>query len=227
MHPYNPVICALDTSDLDKALAMAKTVSDKVAMVKLGLEFFTAHGVQGVQRIIDLGLRVFLDLKLHDIPNTVVGALSSIRALHIDMVTLHISGGREMMRCAANALADSRILPIGVTVLTSMDSADLCECGVMSTIDSHVMTLVDLAVDSGLKAVVCSAHEISVIRRKYPTIKLIVPGVRTDIQVVHDQKRVMTPKDAIAAGADYIVIGRAITCSDDPVEAIEGIMSTI
>ena len=227
MHLCNPIICAIDTSDLDKALAMAETVSNKVAMVKLGLEFFTAHGLQGVQRIIDLGLNVFLDLKLHDIPNTVVGALNSIKTLHIDMVTLHISGGREMIRCAANVLVNSGILPIGVTVLTSMDSTDLQECGVGSSIDSHVRTLVDLAVDSGLNAVVCSAHEISSIRKKYPTIKLIVPGVRTDMYVIHDQKRVMTPKDAIAEGADYLVIGRAITCSDDPAGVIEDILSTL
>ena len=226
MHPYNPIICAVDTRDMDRAVAMATALSGKVAMMKLGLEFFTSHGIEGVQKIIDLGFGVFLDLKLHDIPNTVVGALNSIKKLKIAMVTLHISGGKEMMRSAVNALEGSSIIPVGVTVLTSMDNADLRECGITAEVDSHVMKLVDLAVESGLEAVVCSAYEIGYIRRKYPTMKLIVPGIRVETHIAHDQKRVKTPKDAMAAGADYLVIGRAITNSADPVGVVDKILST-
>lgn len=222
----NPIICALDTTDFDEAESLAKVVAGRVAMVKLGLGFFVAHGIPGVQRILDLGVRVFLDLKLHDIPNTVNSAIESVKALGVEMVTIHVSGGRDMIEGAVDLLKGSGVLPVGVTVLTSMDARDLTECGVEHSVTHQVMKLVDLAVSAGVNAIVCSAHEVSVIKSKYPDIVLVVPGIR-DTQVQDDQKRVKSPADAISAGADYLVVGRMVTGSQDPAAAIDRIMGTL
>ncbi|MDB1135770.1 orotidine-5'-phosphate decarboxylase [Candidatus Anaplasma sp. TIGMIC] len=222
----NPLICALDTADINRAVMLAKAVAGKVAMVKLGLEFFTAHGISGVQKIIDLGLKIFLDLKLHDIPNTVVGALNAVKSLDIEMLTIHISGGRGMIQASVDALQDSQVIPVGVTVLTSIDDNDMRDCGIDKPVADHVMRLVDLAVESGLPAIVCSAHEVPVIRRKYPSIRLVVPGIRV-AEATNDQKRVDTPKAALLKGADYLVIGRAITQSTNPSDAVDAILNTL
>ncbi|ABD44009.1 orotidine-5'-phosphate decarboxylase [Anaplasma phagocytophilum] len=228
MHQKNPIICALDTADLERATTLAKAISGKVAMAKVGLEFFTAHGLSGVQKIVDLGFRIFLDLKLHDIPNTVRGALKSVVNLPaIDMLTIHVSGGKNMIMGAIDALKECDIEPVGVTVLTSMDDVDLRACGINSSVEAHVMNLVDLAVSSGLNAIVCSAKEVASIRKKYPSLKLVVPGIRMAQSATGDQKRVDTPKDTLAAGADYLVIGRVITQSSDPAGEIDKILKTL
>ncbi|WP_169193616.1 orotidine-5'-phosphate decarboxylase [Anaplasma platys] len=220
----NPIICALDTTDFDTATSLARVLAGKVAMVKLGLGFFIAHGIPGVRRILDLGVKVFLDLKLHDIPNTVNSAIESIRDLDVEMLTIHVNGGRNMIKGAVDLLKGSGVLPVGVTVLTSMDERDLVECGVEHSVTHHVLKLVDLAVSSGLNAVVCSAHEVSAIKNEYPNLILVVPGIR-NAQVSDDQKRVKSVAEALASGADYLVIGRMITASADPASAIDKIVS--
>lgn len=222
----NPIICALDTTDFDVAVRLAKAVAGKVAMVKLGLGFFVAHGIPGVRKILDLGVKVFLDLKLHDIPNTVNSAIESIRDLDVEMLTIHVSGGRNMIEKAVRSLEGSGVMPVGVTVLTSMDERDLSELGVQHSVANHVIKLVDLAVSAGLNAIVCSAHEVSVIKSKYPNIVLVVPGIR-NTHVSHDQKRVQSVADALSAGADYLVIGRMISESSDPAAAVDEIVSAL
>ncbi|ASI47578.1 MAG: orotidine-5'-phosphate decarboxylase [Anaplasma ovis] len=222
----SPIICALDMMDIARALEVTRVISGKVAMVKLGLEFFTAYGIAGVQKVIELGVPVFLDLKLHDIPNTVVRAIHSVRGLNIAMLTIHVSGGRDMMRAAADALSETNILLAGVTILTSIGGDDFTDFGVQGSLESHVIRLVDLAVSAGLRAVVCSAHEIGAIRSRHPDVTLVVPGIRFD-SGVDDQKRTKTPIDALSDGANYLVVGRPITQSPDPLAAIDEILRSI
>ena len=223
----SPIICALDTADMDRAIALSRAVLDKVAMLKLGLEFFTANGISGVRKIMDMGMPVFLDLKLHDIPNTVAGAISAIKDLNVSMLTVHINGGRALLLRAMEELRGSATLLVGVTMLTSMNGDDLRDVGISCTMDSHVMKLVDLAVDVGLQAIVCSPHEVSSVRKKHSGVKIVVPGIRISQGVADDQKRVKTPKEALLDGADYLVIGRPITRSEDPAGAVEEILSSI
>ena len=222
----SPIICALDMMDITRALEVTRAISDKVAMVKLGLEFFTAYGIAGVRQVIELGVPVFLDLKLHDIPNTVARAIHSVKDLNIAMLTIHVSGGKDMMRAAADALSDTNILLAGVTVLTSIGGDDFIDFGIQESLESHVMRLVSLAVDAGLRAVVCSAHEVGVIRGRYPDITLVVPGIRFN-SGVDDQKRTKTPMDALSDGANYLVVGRPVTQSPDPLAAIDEILRSI
>ncbi|MCU7611451.1 orotidine-5'-phosphate decarboxylase [Anaplasma capra] len=225
--PNNPIICALDMMDIDRAVALTKAVRSKVAMVKLGLEFFSLYGTSGVQRIIELGVPVFLDLKLHDIPNTVARAINAVKCLDIAMLTIHVSGGKSMIRSSLDALLDTNILLAGVTVLTSLDEDDLSAfLGVRKSLESYVMRLVDLAVDAGLRAVVCSAHEVGPIRKLHPGIKLVTPGIRITTGT-DDQKRVKTPMEALSEGADYLVIGRPITQSPDPSVKVDEILRLI
>ncbi|MGN7661040.1 MAG: orotidine-5'-phosphate decarboxylase [Anaplasma sp.] len=224
--PSSPIICALDMMDIDRAIELTKEVSSRVAMVKLGLEFFAAYGISGVRQVVNLGVPVFLDLKLHDIPNTVAMAISAIKTLDVAMLTIHVSGGRNMIRAAVDILSGSKILPVGVAVLTSIDDADFEDFGIHGPVGSHVMRLVNLAVDAGLRTVVCSAHEVSAIRKRHPKIKLVVPGVRLNVDI-NDHKRVKTPTEAIFEGADYLVIGRPITQSSNPSAAIDKILHSI
>ena len=222
----SPIICALDTMDIARALEVTRVISGRVAMVKLGLEFFTVYGIAGVQKVIELGVPVFLDLKLHDIPNTVARTIHSVRDLNIAMLTIHVSGGRDMMRAAADALSETNILLAGVTVLTSVGDNDFADFGINGSLESHVIRLVDLAVGAGLRAVVCSAHEIGAIRNRYPNVTLVVPGIRFD-SGIDDQKRTKTPMDALSDGANYLVVGRPITQSPDPLAAIDKMLCSI
>ncbi|MGN7678323.1 MAG: orotidine-5'-phosphate decarboxylase [Anaplasma sp.] len=224
--PNSPIICALDMMDINRAIELTKEVSGRVAMVKLGLEFFSAYGISGVHQVANLGVPIFLDLKLHDIPNTVAMAIGAIKTLDIAMLTIHVSGGRNMIQASVDVLSDSKILPVGVTVLTSIDDADFEDFGIHGPVGSHVMRLVDLAVDAGLQAVVCSAHEVSTIRKRHPELKLVVPGVRLNVDV-NDHKRVKTPIEALSDGANYLVIGRPITQSPNPYAAIDEILHSI
>ncbi|AAZ68331.1 orotidine-5'-phosphate decarboxylase [Ehrlichia canis] len=223
----NPIICALDTYDINHALRLTKMLYGKISMVKLGLEFFTAHGLSGVQAVSDCGIPIFLDLKLHDIPNTVGKAISVIKSLNIAMLTIHISGGRDMMLSAIDSIFGSMIKLIGVTVLTSIDDSDLKDIGIDRSSIQHVMLLSKVAQEIGLYGIVCSAFEVQEVRNQCgKDFKLVVPGIRFEDDY-SDQKRVKNPKDAILAGADYLVIGRPITMSSDPIQTVDAILSSI
>lgn len=223
----NPVFCALDTTDLGRAEKLARSLKGSVGGAKIGMEFFNAHGPQGYRAVAAAGLPIFLDLKLHDIPNTVAGGIRAILPLKPAIVNVHAAGGAAMMRAAADAAREAgsdRPLVIGVTMLTSLDASDLADTGVSGTPGDHVRRLAGLAASSGLDGVVCSAHEIEVLRRDLSKdFKLVVPGIRPAGSDIADQKRIMTPAEALALGADILVIGRPITGAGDPRAAAEEI----
>jgi orotidine-5'-phosphate decarboxylase len=222
----NPVFVALDTPDLDNALSLARAVKPYVGGLKVGLEFITALGPDAIRRVAEIGLPVFADVKFHDIPNTVAGAARAIAGLGVAMFNVHASGGEAMMRAAADAIAPwtPRPLLIAVTVLTSLDDAVLDSVGQRAPASEQVGRLAALVKKSGLDGVVCSAHELATVRAACGTDFLtIVPGIRPAGAAVGDQKRVMTPKQAVAAGADILVIGRPITAAPDPAEAAKAI----
>lgn len=231
MNPSDRIFVALDTTDLDQALGWASRLQGLVGGVKLGTEFFTACGPAGVERIAGLGMPVFLDLKYHDIPTTVAGAVRAALALRPMFVNVHASGGPAMMRAAveaANELGAERPQLLGVTVLTSLDDVDLAALGVGATAREQVVHLALLAKECGLDGVVCSAREAMALRgacgRRF---RLVVPGIRPEWAASDDQKRVVTPSDAISLGADYLVIGRPIIAADDPAEAARRIREEI
>jgi orotidine-5'-phosphate decarboxylase len=224
------IFCALDRPDLAGALALGRALHDVVDGFKVGLEFVTANGPDGVRRIGDLGLPVFLDLKFHDIPSTVAGAVGAARALGVAMLTLHVAGGPVMLREAVEAARSREPCPrlIGVTVLTSLNDADLAGLGVAEKVTAHVLRLAGLAWDSGLDGVVCAPHEVALLRGRFaPEFKLVVPGIRPPGSVAGDQKRTQSPADAVAAGADVLVIGRPITEASDPRAAAQAINAEI
>jgi orotidine-5'-phosphate decarboxylase len=219
------LIVAIDTADLGKAEALARAVSASCGMVKLGLEFFTAHGAPGVAAIAAASSRpVFLDLKLHDIPNTVAGAVTALAPLRPAFLTIHGQGGAAMItaarRAAEKAGGDKRPKIIAVTVLTSLDPAALHSTGVSGGPTQQALRLGRLAIDAGADGLVCGPREAAALRALLgPAPLLIVPGVRPAGTPANDQVRIATPEDAIEAGADWIVIGRPITQSADPAEA--------
>ena len=227
----NPVFCALDCIETDVALGLAEKLRPAVGGVKLGLEFFTAYGPAGVRAVAAAGLPVFLDLKFHDIPNTVAGAVRGILPLAPMMTTVHASGGIEMMRAAVDAAAEAgsrRPLVLAVTVLTSLGEADLGGLGVAGRIAEHVKRLAGLAQQAGVDGLVCSPHEVEALRGLCgPAMKLVVPGIRPAWAAVNDQKRVLGPADAVAAGADLLVIGRPITQAADPLAAAQRIQDEL
>jgi orotidine-5'-phosphate decarboxylase len=224
------IFCALDRPDLDGALALGRSLTGVVDGFKVGLEFVTANGPDGVRRIGDLGLPVFLDLKFHDIPNTVAGAVAAARDLGVAMLTLHVAGGPEMLRAAVEAARarEPCLKLLGVTVLTSLNDADLAGLGVTEKVIAHVVRLAGLAWDSGLDGVVCAPHEVALLRSRFePDFKLVVPGIRPSGSAAGDQKRTKSPADAAAAGADILVIGRPITEARDPRAAAQAIRAEI
>ena len=233
--PRDRVIVALDVADRDAALRIVEQVSGLVGMFKIGSQLFTAEGPQLVREIITSGERVFLDLKFHDIPNTVAGAVESAARLGVSILNVHTLGGSEMMRAAAHAVGDRGLLWItrpavlGVTVLTSMDKADLADVGIPLDLTAEVVRLATLARDSGLDGIVASPHEIRLIRECITAERFIIltPGIRPAWTAKGDQKRIATPVDAIRDGADFIVIGRPITDSPDPRAAAERILEEI
>ena len=231
MDPSDRIFVALDTSDLDKALALAEGLRGLVGGVKLGQEFFTAQGPTGVDAVTALGLPVFLDLKFHDIPATVSRAVGAALALKLFMLNVHASGGEAMMWAAADAAGlagDERPLVVAVTVLTSLWSGDLVATGIDDNIEDQVLRLAALAENCDLDGVVCSPREVAALRRERgPDFKLVVPGIRPTWAATDDQKRVETPADTVAAGADYLVIGRPITESQDPADAARRIADEI
>ena len=216
----NPIFCAVDRPDLEGTLALVRALAPHVGGIKLGLEFFVAQGPGGVAEVARLGLPIFLDLKLHDIPNTVAGAVREVAKLGVAMLTVHAAGGRAMLAAAAEAAASSATRPVllGVTVLTSLDGADLAETGVAVAPDEQALRLARLAVSAGIDGLVCSPHEITPLRRALGQgPRIVVPGIRP-ARAGDDQKRVMAPADALAAGADVLVIGRPITRAPVPAE---------
>ncbi len=232
--PRDSVFAALDTPDLARAAALARALSGLVGGVKLGKEFFTAQGPDGVRAVAG-GERLFLDLKFHDIPNTVAGAVRAAVHLRPAMVNVHASGGRAMMQAAAEAAREAaedaevpRPLVLAVTVLTSLDDDDLATVGQDGPAGDQVLRLARLAEDSGLDGVVCSPREIAALRSACgPGFVLLVPGIRPAWAAAGDQKRIMTPAEARAAGADYLVIGRPITGADDPAAAARRIVDEL
>ncbi len=221
-HAHSRLIIPLDVPSLPEAAAMARRVAGHVAAVKVGKQLFTAEGPVAIRALHDLGLRVFLDLKYHDIPNTVAGAVEAARALGVWLLNVHASGGGEMMRAAARAAAGpDRPLVIAVTVLTSFSEASYqAITGSSRTIEAQVRHLARETKTAGLDGVVASPHEIRSIRDECgPGFLIVTPGVRPADASPNDQQRVMTPREAIRAGADYLVIGRPITAAPDPAEA--------
>ncbi len=230
MKPSDRIFVALDTVDLDRALALGRGLRGLVGGFKLGKEFFTALGPDGVRAVGELGVAVFLDLKFHDIPATVAGAVKAAMALKPFMINVHASGGAAMMQAAADAAADGpdRPLVVAVTVLTSLADEDLAATGVDGDAASQVLRLAKLAKQSGLDGVVCSAREAEALRAAVGNdFKLVVPGIRPEWAGADDQKRITTPADAVALGADYLVIGRPITAADDPADAAKRIAAEL
>lgn len=226
----NPVFCALDTADIDRAASLALALSGAVGGLKVGKEFFTAHGPVGVRTIVPEGTPFFLDLKFHDIPNTVAGAVRAACALAPTMLNVHAAGGHAMMVAAREAAAESSARPwvLAVTVLTSLDDNDLTDIGVGGTPGEQVLRLATLAQKAGLDGVVCSAQEISTLREECgPDFKLVVPGIRPAGSATGDQKRTMTPVEAVQRGADVLVIGRPITGAPDPAAAAQAIAGAL
>jgi orotidine-5'-phosphate decarboxylase len=225
--PKDVVICAIDTASLDEGILLAELLRGEVGSVKLGNEFFTANGPEGVRRIAAIGHRIFLDLKYHDIPNTVGAAVRAAAGWGCRMLTVHASGGEAMLKAAAEA-AGTQVEVLAVTVLTSLSETDLAAVGQSGPIERQAARLAGLARRSGIGGVVCSPREIAPLRAALGTdFRLVVPGVRPAWAAHDDQKRVMTPREAVAAGADALVIGRPITRSDDPVAVVRRIVAEL
>ncbi len=225
INPRERIIVALDVPTSASALGLARRLSPHQGLFKIGLQLYTAEGPDIVRALRDLGGRVFLDLKLHDIPNTVARGVESAGSLGVEMLTLHLSGGRAMATAAVQAAAPE-ILLLGVTVLTSADEATLRETGVGSSIEEQVLRLAQLGVDSGIGGLVASPHELVPLRFAHGTkIKIVTPGIRPAASAADDQKRTMTPAAALKAGADFLVIGRPITAAADPRSALEQIVA--
>ncbi|MBL4692625.1 MAG: orotidine-5'-phosphate decarboxylase [Magnetovibrio sp.] len=232
LNPWDRIFVALDTTDVGRAVELANGLKGSVGGVKVGKEFFTANGPDGVHRITECGMPLFLDLKFHDIPNTVASAIRASLALNPFMVNVHASGGSRMMIAASEAANEAvtgrRPVVLGVTVLTSMAQSDLQEVGVNVEPLDQVLRLGRLAKSSGLDGVVCSAKEVVALREVIgQNFKLVVPGIRPTWASADDQRRVVTPKDAIDLGADYLVIGRPITGHKDPTEAVRLIVEEL
>jgi len=221
------IIVALDVASKKEAHAMVERLRDRAAFFKVGLQLYTAEGPEIVRAVISNGGKVFLDLKLNDIPNTVAKAVESANALGVQLLTIHLSGGAEMIR-AASAAKKGGMSILGVTVLTSSTDETLHEVGINAKVEEQVLRLARLGVQNGIDGIVASAHEIKPLRTEFgDKIKIVVPGIRPSWAEVGDQKRTMTPREAIDAGADYLVIGRPITAAENPQEALEKILSEI
>lgn len=231
----NPIFCALDVPGVDEALSLGRRIAPHVGGLKLGLEFFCAVGPEGIRRVAEVaGLPIFLDLKFHDIPNTVAGAVRSVMALKPAILTVHATGGRAMLEAAGNAAREEAARlgceppkVVAVTVLTSMDAGDLNAVGVAASPADQVARLADLVRASGLDGTVCSPREVAAVKAAWPEAFTVVPGIRPTGSAVGDQKRVMGPQEALEAGASVLVIGRPITEAADPAAAAEAIAAGI
>lgn len=223
----NPIFVAIDTPDIAAARALLAKVAPHVGGVKLGLEFFCAHGPAGIAAVMEgQALPLFLDLKLHDIPNTVAGAVRSLAPLAPAILTVHAAGGHAML-AAAKAAAPARTCVVAVTVLTSLDDADLADCGVADGTAVQATRLAKVVRNAGLDGIVCSPHEVAAVKADWNDGVFVVPGVRPAGSDIGDQKRVMTPSEALGAGAGVLVIGRPITSAADPAAAAAAIAATL
>ena len=221
------IIVALDVATKEKALDLIEQLRNQISFFKIGLQLYTAEGPEIVRAARATGANVFLDLKLHDIPNTVALAVESAAQLGIQMLTIHLSGGEAMIRAAVSAKPRDLLL-LGVTVLTSVDEQTIRHIGIPDKIENHVLRLAKLGVENGIDGIVASPHEITTLRREFgDKIKIVVPGIRPAGSPSADQKRVMTPREAIQAGADYLVIGRPITGHRNPHEAAAKILDEL
>lgn len=231
----NQIICAIDTPERSRANFLVREIAKKVGLVKFGLEFFCAHGPQAIREYANAGVGIFLDLKFHDIPNTVAGAVRSATSTGCRMMTIHAGGGSDMAKAAveaaAVAAAREHIKPpliLAVTILTSMDDAACAEVGYHGNTESQVLRLAEVALKAGVGGLVCSPKEVAAIRANFGNEPvLVVPGIRPVGSDMGDQKRVMTPKEAISAGANYLVIGRPITGAEDPANAAAEIAASL
>ncbi len=222
----SPIFVALDTPDLEKAKAIAAKVKGHVGGLKLGLEFFSANGRAGIREMAALGLPIFLDLKFHDIPNTVAKAVQALRPLKPAILTVHAAGGLAMME-DAKAAAPEGTKVVAVTVLTSLDGSDLTSIGWAADPHDQVERLTLLAKEAGLDGVVCSGNEVRAAKKLWPRGFFVVPGVRPSNGLIGDQKRVVTPRQALDSGASIIVVGRPITQAERPGEAARAIEATL
>ena len=226
------IIIALDVSSRDQALNLVKQLHDLVGMFKVGSQLFMATGAPIVRDIIAAGGSVFLDLKFHDIPNTVTHAAVEAAKLGVSMMTIHASGGRAMMQTVAKDLREKfgerKPIVVAVTVLTSLDTKALFEMGWEMPLDEQVQRLALLAQECDIDGVVCSPREIQLLRKVVePKFKIVTPGIRLPDQSVNDQQRIATPREALSSGADYIVVGRAVTDSADPRSAMQRLLDTL
>jgi orotidine-5'-phosphate decarboxylase len=220
------IIVALDVASPKEARELVRRLGDQVSWFKIGLQLFTTGGPTIVEEIRASGSKVFLDLKFHDIPNTVRQAVRSACALGIDMLTIHLCGGMEMCRAAVEGRADSSTLLLGVTVLTSQNDQTLAEVGIKAKVVEQVLLLATLAKAAGIGGLVASPHEVRLLRDQFGShFTIVTPGVRAVGSDHGDQRRVMTPSEAFKAGSDYLVIGRSITAAADPVAALSGILA--
>ena len=222
----NPIFVAIDTADIHRAVALARDLNGRAGGVKLGLEFFCANGDHGVLRIAEHQMPIFLDLKLHDIPNTVGKAVEALAHIEPAILTVHAAGGRAMM-AAAKAAAPPKTKVVGVTVLTSLDETDLAATGISGSPADQVRRLADLAQEAGIDGIVCAGAEVAAARAAWPEGFLVVPGVRPPGGDLADQKRVVTPRQALDDGASVLVIGRPITAAPNPARAVAEIAASL
>ena len=222
------IIVPLDVPTANAARELIKAIGGTVGFFKIGNQLFTAEGPAIVREVLDSGSKVFLDLKYHDIPNTVRHGVESACALGVDMLTIHLSGGRAMCEAAVAGRGASETLVLGVTVLTSLTDDALSDLGFRGTVQEEVLLLAELAKNTGVTGLVASPHELTLLRNRYGSLfTTVIPGIRPKWSESGDQKRVLTPRQAVDAGADYLVIGRPITAASDPNEAVRRIIDEL
>ena len=219
------IFCALDFTDLRKTLDFTEIIKNNVGGIKLGLEFFSENGPQGVEKIKKFGLPIFLDLKLHDIPNTVKQSLKNVLSLEPDYLTVHLSGGYKMIEILQDIKKQTKV--IGVSLLTSLDNEDLKNMGVNLDSSEFVERLVKIGVNAGIDGIVSSAQEVESLKKKFNELIFVTPGIRLSSDKTDDQKRIESPRSAIASGSDLLVIGRPITESKNPISSINEIINNI
>src|SRR4051812_49030464 len=226
------ILLVLDVSSREEAMKLVRQLYEHVGMFKVGMQLFTAEGPSLVKEIVDLGGKVFLDLKFHDIPNTVSHGVLEAAKLGVSLMTIHAAGGRAMMETVAKELEDSfgdrKPMVVAVTVLTSLNDTALAEVGITRSMEQQVVAMAKLAEESGIAGVVCSPQEIHLVRQAAgPNFKIVTPGIRMPGQSANDQQRLATPREALAAGADYIVVGRAVTAARDPRQALDALIQSV
>jgi orotidine-5'-phosphate decarboxylase len=225
------ILLVLDVSTREEAMRLVRPLYEHVGMFKIGMQLFTAEGPSLVREIVDLGGKVFLDLKFHDIPNTVSHGVLEAAKLGVSLMTIHAAGGRAMMETVAKELQDKfgdrKPMVVAVTVLTSLNDAGLSEVGIARPMTQQVVAMAKLAEECGIVGVVCSPQEIQLVRRAAgPDFKIVTPGIRMPGQAANDQQRLATPREALTAGADYIVVGRAVTAAPDPRNDLDALVES-